>query len=219
MQKGAPRRRREGQGGGGAQGSQERARRRTGVRAAGWGDPSWLRSPPVPPQFTSPRAPTAPHPHPHPAQARPPPPQSAPIPQKAGLAQEPPEQDLDRWHTPAGTPLTMATWWFPAFTPLDASPWGEPTGGSTRGPRAGVRGGAAHQSCTAAAGGWGQPGWSQGPGDPEVGCVGGGKWEKQPLRPELLGGPSSQGPAEKAGLEVCRLSWRPGGRAPASGVP
>lgn len=97
---------------------------------------------------------------------------SAPIPQKAGLAQEPPEQDLDRWHTPAGTPLTMTTRWFPAFTPLDTSPWGEPTGGSTRGPRASVRGGAARQSCTDAAG-VGPPGWSQGPGDPEVGCVGG----------------------------------------------
>ncbi|TEA37881.1 hypothetical protein DBR06_SOUSAS1410120, partial [Sousa chinensis] len=58
---------------------------------------------------------------------------------RAGLAQEPPEQDLDRWHTPAGTPLTMTTRWFPAFTPLDTSPWGEPTGGSTRGPRASVR--------------------------------------------------------------------------------
>lgn len=37
--------------------------------------------------------------------------------------------------------------------------------------------------------------------------------------PELLVGPSPQGPAEKAGLEVCRPSWRPGGRAPALGCP
>lgn len=144
---------------------------------------------------------------------------SAPIPQKAGLAQEPPEQDLDRWHTPAGTPLTMTTRWFPAFTPLDSSPWGEPTGGSTWGPRASVRGGAAHQSCTAAAG-VGAARVVPGPWGSRSGVRGrqlSGRSSRSD--PELLVGPSPQGPAEKAGLEICRPSWRPGGRAPALGCP
>lgn len=122
---------REPQGGGSSEGAGIRrgARRGTTSEPLAWG-PSWL---PSPPQVHSPLGSSLSFHLPL-------------IPIEAGLTQEPPKQGPEQCHTPARTPLTVATWGFTPFTPLDTSPWAEPTGGSTRGSRASLRGAECHPS-------------------------------------------------------------------------
>ena len=123
--------RREPQGGGSSEGAGIRrgARRGTTSGPLAWG-PSWL---PSPPQVHSPLGSFLSFHLPL-------------IPLEAGLTQEHPKQGPKQCHTPARTPLTVATWGFTPFTPLDTSPWAEPTGGNTRRSKASLRGAECHPS-------------------------------------------------------------------------